>query len=164
MKRCPMAAMVQAALPCTARESADAALSASAPAEARSPAERHAEILVRNGAVLTLAGAPLTLVGHWEWLADGCVFCFPAFGDSERDARTIEFDETRDLGDAGICFLNARAIVGELTSVASARVDDPDDYRVAWQLWQQVKPLRMRFISRCLAAHAAAAFGTPHSR
>ncbi len=94
------------------------------------------------------------LVGHWEWLGDHRGFCFAAFGDAPNDAYVIEFDGTQIVEDLGVFFLNANDVVGYLSTIPAAGVDDMEDYAVAWQIWQEEKPLQMRFINACLASHA----------
>jgi hypothetical protein len=119
----------------------------------RQTPQQATEQLVRNGAIMKFAGAvpSRVLVGHWEWLDEQRAFCFAAFGDAPADAHVIKFDCTQVV-DAGIFFLRANHVVGHLSTIPAAGVDDVEDYQVAWQIWQQVKPLQTRFINACLTS------------
>jgi hypothetical protein len=100
---------------------------------------------------MTLPGFPAVrlLVGHLRWLDDGRVFWFAAFGDAPDDGRLFHFDETQVIENYGVYFVTARNVIGYLSTIDAAGVDDPDDYRIGWQLWQEVAPLRQRFINGC---------------
>jgi hypothetical protein len=86
------------------------------------------------------------LVGYLEWLAPQRLFWFTAYGESVSDGHLLEFDTTHVVEERGIFFSSGGNIVSSLTPIAQANVEDPDDYRIAWQLWQEVAPLRRRVI------------------
>lgn len=98
--------------------------------------------LAARGAVLSFENdvRPPMLVGEWSWLNDREVFVFPAHGDAG-DERVVECDEAVLL-DTQIVGLKRRgSLVAQLAAINAAGLQDPDDYRVAWQIWQQVAPL-----------------------
>ena len=51
-------------------------------------------------------------------------------------------------------FHGAGRIAALLTPIEKSAVDDPEDYRVAWQLWQEVLPVRQKLIDRAFAGLA----------
>ncbi len=115
------------------------------------------EHIVREGGIMTLPGSPLErhLVGHFEWLADSEAFMFPAFGERNADGRLIAFTEL-SVSTTGVCFINGARIAGYLCAIDKAALEDPDDYRVAWRLWQEVLPRQRRVIENA-RAHSLAA-------
>jgi hypothetical protein len=111
-----------------------------------------AQRVVGNGAIMTLPGCPIlrSLVGHFVWLDPQRVFWFTAYGDTVADGHLLEFETTR-ASSAGVYFLNKGQVAACLTNIDEAGVDDPDDYRIAWQLWQEVAPLRSGLIEEACA-------------
>jgi hypothetical protein len=109
--------------------------------------------LADGGAVMREAGQPsrLHLVGSWRWVNDNCAAWFTAHGDSWSDAHLIRFDEARLVGDYGVSFVQAGNVVGYLTSIAHAAVDDPDDYHIGWKIWREVAPLHRAFVENAFA-------------
>ena len=116
-----------------------------------------AEEMAAGGAIMTVAGVPAVrqLVGHLDWLDENRVFWFPAFGDKPQDGAVLAFSQATVVP-TGICFLEREVIAGFLAPVATAAVEDPEDYAVAWRLWQQIKPLRQGLIAEALEIHAPA--------
>lgn len=120
--------------------------------------------LIAAGAILTLPGVPLTriLIGECRLLASSCLAVFPAFGDHVSDLKSVPFDSLR-LQPYGVTFYQDGAIQAFVAAIREARVEDPDDYCVAWSLWQELRPLRQDLIddafeqldSRPLAARPA---------
>lgn len=86
------------------------------------------------------------LVGYLEWLEAGKLFWFTAYGEGSSDGHLLEFDALHVIEGRGLYFSREGKIVTQLTAIDQAKVDDPDDYRIAWQLWQEVVPLRRRMI------------------
>lgn len=122
------------------------------------PLEAAAHHIVAGGAIMTVPQTPVArrLVGTLSWLEPQRVFWFTAYGDTRADGQLMEIDEARPVaGGIGIQFLNNGRVVGCLMPIEHAGVDDPDDYRIAWQLWQEVAPLRTAMIERCAAELAA---------
>lgn len=113
-------------------------------------AKAAAETLFQNGGVLTLAGDPTSrfLLGDLRWHQNVGVFLFVAFGDDERDAHYLPLDAVVEDRDGSIRFSYVGLECAKLEKIADAAVDDPDDYHIAWQLWQQVAPLRGPLIDR----------------
>jgi len=118
----------------------------------RPATEAFAQKLVQDGAIMTLPGQPRrqALIGDLRW-CDGAICWFAAFGDSPRDAHRLDFTEAQAVQRHGIHFVNERGATGYLSSIDAAGVEDPDDYRVAWQLWQQIAPLRTKLIESSYA-------------
>jgi hypothetical protein len=105
---------------------------------------------VQDGAIMIVAGQPdqRALIGDLRW-SDGCVCWFTAFGDSPGDAHRLDFSEAVVVQRHGICFMKERAAAGYLSTIDAADIEDPDDFRVAWRLWQQIAPLRTKLIEDC---------------
>ncbi|HVU33462.1 MAG TPA: hypothetical protein VHE61_08500 [Opitutaceae bacterium] len=122
----------------------------------RSTPEEITVALAARGAIMHVIGQPALyyLVGSFAWLGPRHVFWFVAHGDAEVDGRVIEFDESQVLNRERIAFVRNRSVVAYLVSIENAGVEDPDDYHVAWQIWQQVAPAQSGFIARLLARHA----------
>lgn len=121
------------------------------PAETRPSADLPRTIvrrIVGEGGILMEPGQPPALVGELSWEDAGTVLWFAAFGDQPRDAHRLTFDQAECSGDR-VVFRTYGRIVAELADVDHSCVDDPDDYRTAWQLWQQILPMRTPFILRC---------------
>lgn len=121
------------------------------------PPETVALGLTDRGAILTLAGIPPQhfLVGDFAWLGPRHIFWFVAHGDVEDDGRLLEFDELRVLPRERIVFTRDSSVIAHLGSIDEADVEDPDDYRVAWGIWQQVGPTRGDLIARSRARRAS---------
>ncbi len=108
--------------------------------------------LVAKGAVLTLNGeasGPI-LVGEWTPLTSSRVFLFPAHGE-EGDEQILEFDRAVLLDTQIVGFIRGSDLVGQLAAISAAGLDDPDDYRVAWQIWQHVSPMMQEKIDQLRA-------------
>jgi hypothetical protein len=118
--------------------------------QGRSATEAFAQKLVQEGAIMTVPGRPggQALIGDLRW-SEGSVCWFTAFGDSPGDAHRLDFTEAHVVQRHGISFLNGRVTTARLSTIDAADLEDPDDYRVAWQLWQQVAPLRAALIENC---------------
>jgi hypothetical protein len=110
--------------------------------------------LANEGAVMLQPGVPPTrhLVGAWRWVDKCAVAWFTAHGDSMSDAHVLRFDEVRLAGNHGVSFLREGNVVGYLTSIAHAAVDDPDDYLIGWQIWREVAPLHGSFVEAAFAS------------
>lgn len=105
--------------------------------------------LVHNGALLReTAGAAPCLVGELRWLGPAQIGWFPAFADRPEDARVFVYDRA-EVSPARAAFYAHGAVVAELTQIDQTVVEDPDDYRIGWQLWLEVAPLRRRFVDAC---------------
>lgn len=106
--------------------------------------------VVQAGAVLTAPGRPLRhyLIARFEWLDAYRVFWFPAHGDSAGDGGILMFDETEVVNHRSVMFEKDDTIVGVLAMIEEAGLEDADDYRIAWQLWQQTSPMREDPIER----------------
>ena len=121
-------------------------------------AEAHCRRLAAAGAIMTVPGNPdrRFLVGHFEWLASNRIFWFNANGSDDGDANVLEFDRVTGAADE-IGFIRAGKLVGHLVPIETARVADPDDYRIAWQIWQQVAPMLQAKIQQLASRHEVAA-------
>lgn len=119
-------------------------------------AEALAGRLVPEGSIMTVHQQPPAhfLVGSFRWLEPRRVFWFTACGNSVLDAHVLEFDDTEVVEEFALAFLRDERLVGYLTGIECAGVDDPDDYRIAFQFWQEVAPLRTAFIEQCCATLA----------
>lgn len=109
--------------------------------------------LVAAGAIMTQS-APDNgqhLVGHFDWLGSRRVFWFTAYGETLGDGHVLDFDAAHLVENVGLCFTRGAGVRSLLSPIEHARVDDPDDYRIAWQLWQEVEPLRRPLILACRA-------------
>lgn len=103
--------------------------------------------LVAGGAILTLPGVPLTriLIGECRLLDESRVAVFPAFADRADDLKTLHFDSL-GVHPYGVAFSKEGAVQAFVAAIHEARVEDPDDYCVAWSLWQELHPLRQELI------------------
>src|SRR5207249_4014230 len=112
-----------------------------------------AEQVVGQGAVITIPGMPIRrdLVGCLRWINDSQIMWFVAHGDSDRDAFALTFDEVRIVKNLGIGFIKGGVLRGYLTKISEAQVEDPDDYRIGWQIWKEVAPLHGAVIERAFA-------------
>lgn len=115
-----------------------------------------ADSLAASGAVMTVWHSPAMqyLVGDFQWTAHDRVFWFAANGDATSDGHVLRFDDA-EASEEQVRFLRGGQLVGLLSAIDRAEVDDRDDYRVAWSIWQQVAPVR-----RPLMAEARAAYDT----
>jgi hypothetical protein len=111
-----------------------------------------AEQIVATGAIMTLPGVPLVrqLVGHLQWVDEHRLFWFTAFGDTTADGHAVAFEEIQGHP-VGVCFVAHGVIAAFLAPIDKAAVEDPEDYRVAWRLWQEVLPMRQQLINDALA-------------
>lgn len=111
------------------------------------------EELFAAGAIATLSDEPRpVLVGEMQWVDDAELLLFTAHGDTRADAHRIRFDEAIVNPSGSVTFLRDHHVAGMLQHIDDADVDDPDDYHIAWQLWQEVAPLRRGFVERCFEA------------
>lgn len=105
------------------------------------------------GAIAALTDEPRPiLVGEVEWMDDTNLFVFAAHGDAPADAHRLTFDDAVINSRGSVTLLRDEHVVGVLHAIDDADVDDPEDYRIAWQLWQEVAPLRRELIDRCFEA------------
>lgn len=110
--------------------------------------------LAANGAVLVIDDDRRPepyLVGDFSWIGANRVFWFTAHGDREDDGHVLEFDRAEFLDGKGVEFLTDGKRVALLTEIARAPVEDPEDYSVAFSLWQQVAPRTRPLIQRSRA-------------
>ncbi|HUR60487.1 MAG TPA: hypothetical protein VM029_22380 [Opitutaceae bacterium] len=107
--------------------------------------------IVQAGAIMTRRDdeAGRHLVGELRWLENDQLFWFTAYGENLSDAHWLRFDDVRCVANCGLYFLQDENIVAYLCTIDAAGVEDPDDYRIAWQWWQQVGPLRAALIEDC---------------
>jgi hypothetical protein len=117
------------------------------PEELRPIADR----IFRHGAVIVCGDATPILVGDFRWEEPGRINWFRAFGDRATDAASFSFDFAR-AEDARIVFRHSTGGEIELLAIDQAKLEDPDDYRVAWQIWQHVGPLHRRLIETAYRA------------
>lgn len=108
-------------------------------------------LLAATGAIARIDGVPL-LIGDLQWIDDRELLLFPAFGDSPGDVRRLRFDEAAFDETGNVTFSRDHRMIGRICRIGDSGVDDPDDYRIAWQLWQEVAPLRSAFIQRSYEA------------
>ena len=120
-----------------------------------SPLRQTADALAASGAVMTVWNSPAEhyLVGDFSWIDANKIFWFAANGDTRADGHVLEFEEVETGSDGRVRFLREGILVGLLSPIERADVEDPDDYRVAWQIWQQVAPARHALIAEARAAH-----------
>lgn len=107
------------------------------------PTREIVEQLAATGSIMTRPGSPLLrdLVGVLRWADDHTLLWFTAFGENARDAQLVRFDRV-EIHPVGACFFRDSSILAFLTSIEKSAVDDVDDYRIAWRLWQELLPLR----------------------
>jgi hypothetical protein len=104
-----------------------------------------AESIFREGAVLRRTNCVPVLVGDFRWEDPNLIRWFPAFGDRETDAGEFSFHYAHaDTSRAE--FRHAGGSVVEMIAIDETEVEDRDDYRVAWQIWQYVAPLHTKRI------------------
>lgn len=112
-----------------------------------------AHALFEAGCIAMLSHEPRpVLVGDMRWVEGTGLLLFTAYGDSPADAHLLLFDDAIVNASGSVTFMCDGHVGGALHRIEDADVDDADDYRVAWRLWQQVAPLHERLIERCYAA------------
>jgi hypothetical protein len=115
--------------------------------------ESVAHQLAADGAIITVCHSPCVayLVGSLRWANDGSrrLLFFAANGDGPDDGHELSFDAVEQT-EAGLRFTRGDKVVGTLLPIGAAEVDDPDDYRVGWSIWQQVAPAKARFVASLL--------------
>jgi hypothetical protein len=106
--------------------------------------------LAANGAVLTVWNSPARhfLVGEISWIDSNHLFWFTAHGDRVEDGHLLEFDRAELVKGRNVAFYREGKRVGLLADIADAKVEDPEDYSVAFALWQQVAPRTRPLIER----------------
>jgi hypothetical protein len=106
--------------------------------------------IVQSGAVMAVAGSPASydLVGAFRWTDEHHVMWFVAHGDAETDAHELGFDHVQAIDNLGLCFMREGRVQAYLSPIETAQVDDPDDYRIGWQIWREVAPLYDAMIER----------------
>lgn len=111
--------------------------------------------LAANGAVLKVWNSPASdyLVGDLQWIDSNRLFWFTAHGDREDDGHVLEFDCAELIDGSGVQFFRRGKRVGWLAEIARAEVDDPEDYAVAFSLWQQVAPRTWSLVERSRARY-----------
>lgn len=120
------------------------------------PIRHFTEQLVEAGAVLVLAGPPVTrhLVGHVAWHGDGTVFWFRAGGTGRHDAHRLSYDGMKRVANCGVCLFLGDRIVGYFSTIARAGVADPREFETSALIWADVLPERRPAICRsCVALH-----------
>lgn len=102
---------------------------------------------------MTIWNSPAThyLVGDFQWLERDQIFWFAANGDTTADGHVLSFDRA-EIREGQVCFFQNEKLVGLLSPIEQAQVDDRDDYRVAWSIWQQVAPVRRELMAEARAA------------
>src|SRR5262249_45607336 len=73
---------------------------------------------------------------------------FVAHGDAKADAHGLDFDHVQVVDNLGLCFMRDGHVQAYLSPIGAAQVDDPDDYRIGWQIWREVAPLYDAMIER----------------
>jgi hypothetical protein len=123
------------------------------------PLAQAAQHLVAAGAIMTLLQPRREqhLVGYLEWLEPHQLFWFTAYGENQSDGRLLKFDDAPLIQNSVIYFAYGGKVVSQLSSIDQAEVDDPDDYKIAWRLWQEVMPLRQTMIDACCTSLVRAA-------
>ena len=108
-----------------------------------------AGLLAAQGAIMTLEGSPVQhfLVGDFAWIGPRHVYWFAAHGDRDADAHLLEFEEVDREGNH-VHFLVSGKRVATIAAIDDTEVDDPDDFLIAWQIWQQVAPMRRMLLER----------------
>jgi hypothetical protein len=108
------------------------------------------EVLFAVGAVASLSSEPRPrLIGDMQWLEGRELLIFTAYGDGPADVHCLRFDEALLNERGSIIFMCGGHVAGTIQCIEDSDVDDPDDYRIAWQLWQEVAPIYQPLIQRC---------------
>lgn len=112
-------------------------------------------LLAADGAIASVTGEPRPiLIGDLQW-AEGCeLLVFTAYGTDPVDAHRIRFDDALVHASGSITFMRDREVIATMQRIEDADVDDPDDYRIAHQMWCEVAPLHRARIQRCYDALA----------
>ncbi len=115
-----------------------------------------AEKIVSGGAIVTLMKDTVQryLVGHFTWVDPHRIFWFTAHGDAAEDGHVLDFEELRLVPNQRISFYRAGKRIACLATIRAAGLEDPDDYHIAWQLWQEVAPRRAKLIVDCLERYS----------
>ena len=109
--------------------------------------------LATNGAIAILPGEPRPiLIGDLQWLEGDEILIFTAYGDAPSDAHHVCFDEALVHASGNITLMRAGQVAATFQRIEDADIEDPDDYRIAYQLWRDVAPLYQSRIERCYAA------------
>jgi len=107
------------------------------------------EELFAAGAIASLHGEPRPiLIGDLQWLDGSELLLFTAYGEGPADVHFVSFDEAIVNEEGSVTFLFQGHVVGAIHRIEDADVDDTDDYRIAWQLWQDVAPVHQPMIQR----------------
>jgi hypothetical protein len=115
--------------------------------------------LAARGAIIEICGVTPEhfLVGEFAWLDAHRIFWFIAHGDRENDGGVLEFDRAEVIDGHSVQFVKGARRIARLTDIASSAVDDPEDHRVAFALWQQVAPCARALIQRSRAHYESEA-------
>lgn len=108
-----------------------------------------AALLAAQGAIMTIGGSPAQhfLVGDFGLVGPHHVYWFAGNGDTSADAHLLEFEEMHREGNQ-VHFLVSGQRVAAIAAIDDTDVDDPDDFLIAWQIWQQVAPVRRALLER----------------
>ena|SRR5688572_12042870 len=108
--------------------------------------------LARDGAILNLnAKGQRFLVGYLVWLGPRRIFCFAANGnDPKEDGHLLAFDAAQIERPPAITFFRKGREVARLAAINDSGVDDAEDLRAAWGVWQQRRPACERLIGASL--------------
>ncbi len=107
------------------------------------------EELFAAGAIASLEGEPRPiLIGDLQWLEGSELVLFTAYGEGPADVHLVSFDEAIVNEEGSVTFMFEGHVVGSIHRIEDADVDDSDDYRIAWQLWQDVAPVHQPMIQR----------------
>jgi hypothetical protein len=104
-----------------------------------------AESIFRQGAVLHRANCAAVLLGDFRWEEPHLIRWFLAFGDRETDVGEFSFHYAHAEASRAE-FRHAGGSLVEIITIDEAQVEDRDDFRVAWQIWQHVAPLQAKRI------------------
>lgn len=108
-----------------------------------------AALLAAQGAIMTIGGSPAQhfLVGDFALVGPHHVYWFAANGDTSADAHLLEFEEVHREGNE-VHFWVSGQHVATIAAIDDTEVDDPDDFLIAWEIWQQVAPMRRMLLER----------------
>ena len=119
------------------------------------PEELAAE-LVDSGAVLSTSDdeSDKHLLGSLFILGCNELFWFAANGDDPRaDGHLLIFDSWRIEHGCQLWFEADGRVVARVTSIEDSAVNDVEDFRAAWDVWQQRRPACERLIGASLTYH-----------
>lgn len=113
------------------------------------------EKILEQGAVMRRLGdyEATFLVATFAWLDERRVFWFTVGGESEFDGHVLEFDEARAPHALGIEFVRDGQLVGYLTTIEEADLDNEPDFLRAHEAWKAVAADHAEFIERCRRSH-----------